>query len=361
MSASDIITSAPSVWGAANAASAVALEPAALIVAIPLAAFVSDPAEMWHAGERYGQVAKMIQSASEKMTEDVKRHALDEHWNEEGRNAFMADRLTPYQDTLDQAATMYLKIEDTLMRCAEGYTAVGLASALLGSATVAFATAALARKAVDPMGISDYAVMRVLANIAKGLAEGLGKLNSFAMAILKEFAKQRLSDRAIDGLRFMGLGVASLVVGVSEGIDLTTSRTYFTANDATLNWLRQQPEGSAMPAGYHAPSAKDQAAIKKIRPESITALGKDLTAHAGEDLGAAYDLACHNEVGHPGFGVVGVRVGHAHVEMRDHAAAQLAACRDTPGTWLPGLRSTAANWIIADQAGADAAGHIIKR
>jgi hypothetical protein len=46
-----------------------------------------------------------------------------------------------------------------------------------------------------------------------------------------------------------------------------------------------------------------------------------------------------------------------HSRLRDHARDQLAACRDTLGSWLPGLRTSAGNWVFAEQADTAATRH----
>jgi hypothetical protein len=110
ISVSDVVTSTPSVWGAANAATAAVVYPLAAIAAVPLAALVS--AQMWHAGQRYGDIAGRVRSANTEMTQVVNHHASADHWNEQGKNAFVANRVKPYQATLEQAAAMYDKIND---------------------------------------------------------------------------------------------------------------------------------------------------------------------------------------------------------------------------------------------------------
>lgn len=110
----DVVTSAPSVWGAMNASSAAIVLPLAWPVAILLGTLVSDPAQMWHAGERYDAIATHVRAATTQMTEAVNRRADADHWAEEGRNAFVATRVRPYQQRLKRTAARYDDIKGAL-------------------------------------------------------------------------------------------------------------------------------------------------------------------------------------------------------------------------------------------------------
>jgi hypothetical protein len=355
MTVSDMVTSAPSVWGATNAAAAAVVYPPAALVALPLAAVVSDPAQMWHAGERYGDVATQIRSASAEMTEAVTRHAGADHWSERGRNAFIATRVTPYQNNLEQAAAMYDDIQSTLRGCATAYVGAGLSSGVIGATVLSYVSALLALGAVPGANVAWAAtanarILTVL-RVARSLVDGLAKVNRLAGGIVGRLtAEFGALNVVLPTLTVGGAAVSGYYITGSAGKSFARTQT-------TLHWPRQLPTGAAMPAGYRAPGAADKDAIKKIEPESIKALGKDLDIGAAETLGKAYDQARGNDVGYPGFGFIGIHLAQAHTVMRDHAAQQLAASRDTPGTWLPGLRTNADNWIFAEQANVDATKH----
>jgi hypothetical protein len=366
MTASDMITSVPSVYGATTSAraavlaagaapfamSAAVLYPLTVLVAVSLAATVSDPAQMWHAGERYGDVAKLIRAASSEMTGAVARHAGADNWSERGKDAFVATRVTPYQNNLEQAAAMYDDIQHTLKGCAVAYVGAGLSSSVIGATALSFVSGVVALAAVPGAnGAAAVAANGGLAQamkFARALMTGLSKVNGFAEANLS-----RLLARFKVLVPVVGVGSMTGEVNYLMG----DADHAFEGTQTTLSWPRQLPAGAAMPAGYRAADAADKDAIKKIRPESIKALGKDLDASAAETLGKAYEQARGNDVGYPGFGIVGLRLAHAHSVLRDHAAQQLAACRDAPGTWLPGLRTHADNWIFAEQANVKATKH----
>lgn len=355
MSVSDVVTSTPSVWGAANAATAAVVYPLAAIAAVPLAALVSDPAQMWHAGQRYADIAGRIRSAGAEMTQVVDHHASADHWNEQGKDAFVANRVKPYQATLEQAAAMYDNIDGTLKGCAVGYTGVGLSSAIIGSAVLSYVAGLLALAVVPGLNAPAVYVantrMVEAAQVVRSLISGMAKVNGVATAVLGRLAADLGGAKAVLGtLGAAGAGLGGYYIG-------DRAVPSFKETQTTLNWPKQLPSGAALPAGYRAPSAADKDAIKKIDPASIKALGKDLDAGAAHTLGAAYEEACGNDVGYPGFGVVGLHLAHAHSVMRDHAAQQLAACRDTPGTWLPGLRTSADNWVFAEQANVKSTRH----
>ena len=343
ITASDVITSAPSAWGAANAAAAATFNPWAAAVAVPLAALVSDPAQMWHAGSRYGTVADHLRSAGAEIGAIVTRRADADHWSERGKDAFMHNRVAPYQATLEQAAGLYDRMDHTLKWCAAGYTEVGLLAAALGSATLAVAA---------NFPVASEAELTMAGAVARTMLGGLAKLNGTGAAFIRELAT---GLGAVKTAGVLTAGGAGLALSWHEGV------AGFARTRADLRWPKLLPGGARPPGGYQAPRAADGDAIRRIDPASITALGKELETNVGGVLESAYDLACGNDVGYPGFGVVGVGLAHAHAEMRERAAAQLAECRDTPGRWLPGLMTTAGNWVYAAQASTDAVTRVTDR
>lgn len=348
---SDVVTSFPSTWGATNAASAAAVYPLAALVAVPLAMVVSDPAQMWHAGDRYGHVADLIRTANSEIILCVDRHASADKWNEIGKSAFLANRVRPYQDTLDEAARMYDHMGAVLRGCSVGYTAAGVSSAVIGSTLLMYVEAQLATAALPGANVAAiFATNERMAQtlqVVRSLIQGLARVNERAAIIISELNAKwgRLwLPLAIDvGLTAWG----AFEIG-------TRAKSRLDGERVTLHWPERLAPGATTPAGYRAPSAAAREAIKRISPESIKALGKDLDKSVGHTLSEAYDQACGNDVGYPGFSVFGMPIAHAHTLMRQGAADQLAACRDTPGTWLPGLRTNAGNWVFAEEANVDA-------
>jgi hypothetical protein len=339
----DVITSGPSVWGAANAACAATVFPWAWPVAGLLGLIISDPAQMWHAGERFGTVADHLRTASSQMTTSVARHADNDHWNEQGKNAFVANRVEPYQQSLAKSAQMFDDINSALRGCATAYEFAGLSSAVIGSEVLA-AVAPLLAAAVLP-GLDAPAVYVVNARmLAAGqkirrIIATLAKVNNVALSIFGTVPK-------------LGLALGAVGTEALTGFYYPNGPALRSFKDAevTVQWPKQYDVGGTpVPKGYHAPTAAQSAAMKKITPESIKALGNDLDEGAARTIGQAYDQARGNDVGVPGFGLIGIATAHAYSEMRDHAADQLAACRDAPGNWLPGLRTTADNWIYTEQ------------
>jgi hypothetical protein len=341
-STADIITSGPSVIGATSAATAATYYPFARFVAVPLVLIVSDPAQIWHAGERFSTIADHLRTASSEMTAAVTRHADSDHWNEHGKKAFLNNRLKPYQQALAKSAQMFDDVRLTLFGCATSYTFAGIASAAIGAEVLASAASVLVSAAVAPLeaGAISMANYRLLQawQVVKKIMGFLAALDS---AVVGAFGK-------ITNL---------LITGGAIGTEALTGVYYpnssaihsFKDTEVTVRWPMQQKAGAALPEGYHAPSAAQSHALKMIAPASIKALGEDLDKGAAQTIGQAYDQARGNDVGAPGFGLIGIRTAHAYSEMRNHAADQLAACRDAPGTWLPGLRTTADNWIFAEQ------------
>jgi hypothetical protein len=338
----DVITSGPSVAGAASAAAAATVYPFARIVAVPLALIVSDPAQMWHAGERYGTVADRLRTASSEMTAAVARHAGSDHWNEQGKKAFLASRVTPYQQALAKSAQMFDDVHSALRGCATSYAIAGVSSAVIGAEIFSYASGALISAAIAPVAPEVYVATnaQLLATwqVVKKIVGALAALDATIVGVFGKITNIMITTGA--------MGTAALTGGYYPNHSAPAS---FDAAEVTVRWPMQQKAGAALPEGYHAPSAAQKDALKKITPASIKALGEDLDKGAAQTIGQAYDQARGNDVGVPGFGMIGIKAAHAYAEMRDHVAGQLAACRDTPGTWLPGLRTTADNWIFAEQ------------
>jgi hypothetical protein len=347
MTVSDVVTSAPSVWGAANAATAATVSPLAAVVAVSLAAVVSDPAQIWHAGQRYGHVADRLRTANTEITQAVTRHASADKWNEKGKQAFLTYRVEPYQKTLGRAADVYDDMRGAMFATATFYTAAGLTSAVVGAAMLQHVAEQLAAAVVPGANVATTVIanerMIEAVKVVRQLVGGLAKANARAASVIAKMTQRLVA------LTAGSAGVNGLYIGA-------VAKYTFSTTETTLNWPKQVVPGEAVPAGYRAPSAADNDAIKRIRPASITALGRDLDTGAARTLADAYDLARGNDVGYPGFGVMGLHLAHAHSQMRHHAAEQLAACRDRPGTWLPGLRTTAGNWVAAEHASVNDSG-----
>jgi hypothetical protein len=351
---SDVITSAPSVWGAANASSAAVVFPLAAPVALALGALVSDPAQIWHAGDRYGSVAERVRSANTLVGEAVSGRADADRWTERGRDAFMAARVRPYQETLGQAAEMYDAMDAALKATAVAYTAVGLSSATIGAALVRYVAPLLAAAVVPALNVQATYVanarMLEARRVVRKLVAGLAKTNGAAAVLLSGVAARLGVSRAV----LAGLG--TLGAGGLGGFQIgARAAPAFDEAATPLEWPRRHGKG-AVPGGFQAPTAAQRAGMRSIHPDSVRALGEDLDAGPGRILDAAYEDARGIEVGFPGFGAAGIHLFHAHGEMRDGAVRQLAAGRDVPGAWLPGLRTTADNWVFAERANTDGDG-----
>ncbi|MCO5996313.1 hypothetical protein [Actinoallomurus rhizosphaericola] len=340
VTAEDVITSAPSSYGALCAVNAASLWwPAALLIPV-FGAAVSDPAQIWHLAERCWNIAGHIRTASEEMTSAVKSCANEFHWNEKGKDAFMATRVTPYQSALHDAAGNFDALGVTLAVTAAGYTGLGLLSATVGSALLTTVTAgALAGVAAPGTALITNAriaqIMKVVLNALRTIARYNGKATKAIVTVLQ---RQELSTRGI-----LALGAAG-----SAGVDFAGSPWAMNRVVDDVQWPKELPAGAAVPSGYEAPTADQRSALKQIRPESIVALAKRLDATADVELDAACKEASDLHVGVPGFGVCGIPVDHVLKSACGKAMDQLTAARDTPGTWLPGLRTNAGNWVAAE-------------
>ncbi|GAA3835431.1 hypothetical protein GCM10022226_66270 [Sphaerisporangium flaviroseum] len=359
----DFITSAPSVWGASNAALAASVFPPYSSIALVLGAMVSDPAQMWHSAERFEKVAKLVRSANSEMTERVHQHAGS--WDEKGKDAFFATRLRPYQGALEQAADMYDDMASTLRGNALSYSHVGTTSMVLGSMLLNHSAAYVVTRPLPGANVAaqsaaSLAAMR--AQVAVGrLVEGLKVANAWAADLFTTAASRlpmlvRLTKAPLTtGATLAFTGVPAAIWGGSGAFHVAiTAAPALEESVRTVPWPKELGAGTAAPQGFRAPTAKQVDDLKRIHPESILALGKDLDTSAAATLGEAYELARTVEVGLPGFGAVGTHLAFAFSAMRNSAAEQLAGSRDEPGTWLPALRTVAGNWVSAEEATMDA-------
>lgn len=338
----DVITSAPSVWGAANATSASRVFPTGAPVALALGTLISDPAQIWHAGDRFGHVAELVRTAKTQMAEAVERHASADQWSEQGRDAFVAGRVRPYQNSLDQAASMFDDMDDALRGCAVAYTAVGLTSAIIGSALLSYVAPLLAAAvpgANITAGLMGNAAMVHATLRVRKLIAGLAQVNGVTAALFAKAGSQLARRIAVGGMAVMG---GRYVVGGAGDSMMGSVRA--------VPWPTEVRGDAQVPAGYRVPAADQADALKLIHPESVSALGKALDEGVGRTLTEAHNVASGNDVGVPGFGVVGTPVAHAYSSMRSDATDHLAAGRDEVGNWLPGLRTAMGNWAVAEDA-----------
>lgn len=349
----DVSTSAPSVYGAACAMSAASLYwPAAALVPI-LGGLVSDPAQIWHLGTRCRHVADRIRAASEEMTAAAKSCADDFHWKEKSKQAFLETRLWPYQDALDEAADNFDSLANTLSLTAVGYTALGLLSAAIGAAVLTTVTSGALAGVVAPeitLAVNGRLaqIMKVVVSALRRLATWNGKLAKAIIEVL-----QRLEFWKIDpskGKLALKLGTGGVLAAAEAGSLIVGARYALTIKDDVddVRWPERLSAGAAVSKGYETATADQKDALRQIRPESIVELGKRLDATAGVTLDAACREAADLHAGQPGFGGFGQPVAGAFKTARDGAVDQLTEARDTPGTWLPGLRTTAGNWVTAE-------------
>jgi uncharacterized protein YukE len=358
----DIISSAPSVWGATNAALAASVYPPYSWIALVLGALVSDPAQMWHSADRFEKVAKLVRSANGEMTERVHQHAGS--WDEKGKDAFFATRLRPYQGALEQAADMYDDMATTLRGNALSYTSVGTTSMVLGSMLLNHSAAYVVTSPLPGANIAAQSAASLAAFraqvVAGHLVKGLHAVNALAADLFTTVASRlpmwfKLTKAPMTtGATLALTGGPAALLGGAGGYHIATGAPALKENVRIVPWPKEPGAGTAVPEGYRAPTAKQVNDLKRIHPESVLALGKDLDAGAGAKLGEAYELARTVEVGLPGFGAVGTHLAFAFSVMRNSATEQLAGGRDEPGTWLPALKTVAGNWVSAEEATRDA-------
>ncbi|MDH2430031.1 hypothetical protein [Sphaerisporangium sp. TRM90804] len=354
---SDVVTSAPSTIGAASASGAAVVFPLARPLAVVLGAVVSDPAQIWHAGDRYAEVAKRVRAAGAEMAEAVERRAGSDDWAEKGKKAFLEHRVRPYQQTLAQAAAMYDDLDSALKGTAVAYSMAGVSSAAIGSAMLGYVAPLLAAAVLPPIEaevtyVANTAMLRAGMAI-RVLVSGLAKVNvAMAQLLASTAVGLGVKSSALTGLGILGTAVAGGAGGFHIG---TRAAPAFEDAVRPVHWPKEV-EGGA-PAGFRAAPAAQADAMRRIHPASIKALGDDLDAGAGKTLQGAHDFAGDIQVGAPGFGAIGVHLFFAHATMRDTATRQLAAGRDTLGKWLPGLRTAAGNWVAAERSTTEAVNH----
>ncbi|MFC7383427.1 hypothetical protein [Sphaerisporangium rhizosphaerae] len=357
----DVVTSAPSTWGAANATSAAIVFPLGWPVALLLLSVVSDPAQMWHAGDRYAEVATLVRQAGEQMTDAVTRRAHADHWVEKGRDAFMANRLRPYQTALDQAAGMYDEMDGALKASALSYTGLGMSSAIIGSSLLSFVAPYLAAAVVPGIGASTtYVANKAMVEagvVVRGMVASMAKVNGTVATMLSGLAvRLGVSQGALTGTA--ATGTATVAGGIGGYQTIWRAAPTMRESVSPVSWPAHLRDGETPPKGYHGATAVQLGDMKRIDHRSLEALGRDLDASASGTLDRACELARGNEVGVPGFGAAGVHLAYVCAGMRDTAVRHLTAGRDEPGKWLPALRTVADNWAYAEDATVKATRHV---
>ncbi|GAA4505405.1 hypothetical protein GCM10023191_061040 [Actinoallomurus oryzae] len=137
----DFIDSAPSVLGAGLTTAACFAIPAAIPLAMMQGTAISDPAQIWHTGDRHTALAGKAEDAKHQLTQAVEKHAKDDKWDGNDAQAFKQSNLTPYQTALDQTSELHKGIGGSLGTLAKVYMGAGLLSATIGGIMAACAVA----------------------------------------------------------------------------------------------------------------------------------------------------------------------------------------------------------------------------
>lgn len=137
----DIIDSAPSVYGAAATSYACFLVPAAIPLAAMQGTVVSDPAQMWHAGDRHTDLAGKADDANKQLTTLVNSRASTDNWEGKDKQSFIDVHVKPYQTALTQTAKTHNNVNGTLNTMAKVYTGAGILSSTIGTIVAGCAVA----------------------------------------------------------------------------------------------------------------------------------------------------------------------------------------------------------------------------
>jgi hypothetical protein len=137
----DFIDSAPSVIGAGLTTAACFAVPAAIPLAAMQGTVISDPAQIFHAGDRHTALAGKANDAKTQLTSLVDKRASTDQWDGEDKNMFVQAHVEPYKTALDQTATMHNGINSSLNTLAKVYMGAGLLSLTIGGIMAACAVA----------------------------------------------------------------------------------------------------------------------------------------------------------------------------------------------------------------------------
>jgi hypothetical protein len=137
----DFIDSAPSVLGAGLTTAACFAIPAAIPLAVMQGTVISDPAQIWHAGNRHAELAGQANDAKTQLTQAVDKRASADNWDGNDKNLFVQAHVEPYKTALDQTVQMHNGINSSMGTLAKVYMGAGLLSATIGGIMAACAVA----------------------------------------------------------------------------------------------------------------------------------------------------------------------------------------------------------------------------
>ncbi|MCO5996128.1 hypothetical protein [Actinoallomurus rhizosphaericola] len=141
MALDDFIDSAPSVTGAAMVGYSSIFVPSAIPLALLLGTAISDPAQIWHAGDRHNASAAQAEKAKTELIQAVDRVSQQDGWKGEAKQTFESTAVEPYKMGLDSTSQGHKGIADSLAALARAYMGAGLLSMTIGGICVACATA----------------------------------------------------------------------------------------------------------------------------------------------------------------------------------------------------------------------------
>jgi hypothetical protein len=198
---------APSTIGFFSATFAAGVIPAAIPHAALAGTVISDPGQIWHAGDRHGIVAGTTGTAKDDTDGIIK--PKDGFSTPEARQAYDT-RMTQYTKALDETKNQHNTI-DTMLKIAGGvWTALGAASLTIGTALALQAAGVISVSWIPGVDAAAFAEANGFAAsmgvVFRGIITGLRGIITKIITMLKGLKELSLKRKLILG----GLSVGAL-------------------------------------------------------------------------------------------------------------------------------------------------------
>jgi hypothetical protein len=208
-----VLTNAtPSITGASLTSAASIVIPAAIPLALMQGTVISDPQQIWNAGDRHTALADQAKSVQTDITQTVDRHATDDKWSSDDKTAFLETHVKPYLTALTKTADMHNGAGSSLSLLAKIYEGLGLLSFAVGSAMAWAAAAVLGVSWVPGVNATTAAAANGVAQTSNGVFRRI--LLKLGAALLRIGKYLRSIKNLLPALKFTA-GIPLVVTGAT--------------------------------------------------------------------------------------------------------------------------------------------------
>jgi hypothetical protein len=239
MAIDDLIDSAPSTLGFLLTSGACFLCPAAIPLAAMQGTVISDPAQVWHVGDRHNALADHATATKADITQAVDKHADADKWSGEDKNAFTEAHVTPYQRALDDTAKMNHGIGGSMGTAAKVLLGIGAFSLTIGTIMAACAAAVAGVSWIPGVNVAAEGAATATAETSSGVFRSL--LLKLGALLLRAGKLLQTIKGVLPALKF------SAALGVVSGAGEFAGKTGLEGNKFSTAYWPGVSQAGALP------------------------------------------------------------------------------------------------------------------